>query len=97
MNSGPPKKRHRSWHPNSLVPVPPTAVPVPAIRPIVCSPGQSREPNQDGSLTSNVFYTCHCVAHFTECAEMRDCVVYNPCIPSGSPTRMPHPRLVRDD
>lgn len=41
MTSGPPKKRHRSWHPNSLVPVPPTAVPVPAIRPIVCSPGQS--------------------------------------------------------
>ncbi|XP_041805365.1 GREB1-like protein isoform X3 [Chelmon rostratus] len=42
MNSGPPKKRHRSWHPNSLVPVPPpTAVPVPAIRPIVCSPGSA--------------------------------------------------------
>uniref|UniRef100_A0A8C9Z865 GREB1 like retinoic acid receptor coactivator n=1 Tax=Sander lucioperca TaxID=283035 RepID=A0A8C9Z865_SANLU len=40
MNSGPPKKRHRSWHPNSLVPVPPTAVSVPAIRPIGCSPGQ---------------------------------------------------------
>ncbi|XP_056912701.1 GREB1-like protein isoform X2 [Takifugu flavidus] len=39
MNSGPPKKRHRSWHPNSMVPVPPTAVPVPPIRPIVCSPG----------------------------------------------------------
>ncbi|XP_041659055.1 GREB1-like protein [Cheilinus undulatus] len=39
MNSGPPKKRHRSWHPGSLVPVPPKAVPVPAIRPIVCSPG----------------------------------------------------------
>ncbi|XP_056148830.1 GREB1-like protein [Lampris incognitus] len=39
MNSGPPKKRHRSWHPNSLLPVPPTAVPVPAIRPIMCSPG----------------------------------------------------------
>ncbi|KAM9845471.1 GREB1-like protein [Aulostomus maculatus] len=39
MNSGPPKKRHRSWHPSSLVPVPPTAVPVPAIRPIVISPG----------------------------------------------------------
>uniref|UniRef100_A0A667ZU15 GREB1 like retinoic acid receptor coactivator n=1 Tax=Myripristis murdjan TaxID=586833 RepID=A0A667ZU15_9TELE len=39
MNSGPPKKRHRSWHPSSMVPVPPTAVPVPAIRPIVCSPG----------------------------------------------------------
>ncbi|KAF3699465.1 GREB1-like protein [Channa argus] len=38
MNSGPPKKRHRSWHPSSLVSVPPTAVPVPAIRPIVCSP-----------------------------------------------------------
>uniref|UniRef100_A0A7N6ADX1 GREB1 like retinoic acid receptor coactivator n=1 Tax=Anabas testudineus TaxID=64144 RepID=A0A7N6ADX1_ANATE len=37
MNSGPPKKRHRSWHPTSLVPVPPTAVPVPAIRPIVCA------------------------------------------------------------
>uniref|UniRef100_A0A3Q3MQX2 GREB1 like retinoic acid receptor coactivator n=1 Tax=Mastacembelus armatus TaxID=205130 RepID=A0A3Q3MQX2_9TELE len=41
MNSGPPKKRHRSWNPTSLVPVPPTAVPVPAIRPIVCSPGAS--------------------------------------------------------
>ncbi|XP_069548353.1 GREB1-like protein isoform X2 [Brachyistius frenatus] len=39
MNSGPPKKRHRSWHPSSLVPVPPTAVPVPAIRSIVCSSG----------------------------------------------------------
>ncbi|XP_036072407.1 GREB1-like protein isoform X5 [Oryzias melastigma] len=39
MNSGPPKKRHRSWHPSSVVPVPPTAVPVPAIRPIVCPPG----------------------------------------------------------
>ncbi|XP_054870648.1 GREB1-like protein isoform X1 [Amphiprion ocellaris] len=39
MNAGPPKKRHRSWHPSALVPVPPTAVPVPAIRPIVCSPG----------------------------------------------------------
>uniref|UniRef100_A0A3B5MK23 GREB1 like retinoic acid receptor coactivator n=1 Tax=Xiphophorus couchianus TaxID=32473 RepID=A0A3B5MK23_9TELE len=31
MNSGPPKKRHRSWHPSTLVSVPPTAVPVPAI------------------------------------------------------------------
>nr|XP_057925153.1 GREB1-like protein isoform X4 [Doryrhamphus excisus] len=39
MNSGPPKKRHRSWHPSSIVPVPLTAVPVPAIRPVVCSPG----------------------------------------------------------
>ncbi|XP_061653191.1 GREB1-like protein isoform X1 [Phyllopteryx taeniolatus] len=39
MNSGPPKKRHRSWHPTSIVPVPPTAVPVPAIRPVVCPPG----------------------------------------------------------
>ncbi|XP_070397746.1 GREB1-like protein isoform X4 [Nothobranchius furzeri] len=39
MNSGPPKKRHRGWHPAPLVPVPPTAVPVPAIRPILCSPG----------------------------------------------------------
>lgn len=39
MNTGPPKKRHRSWHPTALVPVPPTAVPVPAIRPIVCPPG----------------------------------------------------------
>uniref|UniRef100_A0A3B5AYC2 GREB1 like retinoic acid receptor coactivator n=1 Tax=Stegastes partitus TaxID=144197 RepID=A0A3B5AYC2_9TELE len=35
MNTGPPKKRHRSWHPSTLVPVPPTAVPVPAIRPVV--------------------------------------------------------------
>uniref|UniRef100_H2U8H3 GREB1 like retinoic acid receptor coactivator n=1 Tax=Takifugu rubripes TaxID=31033 RepID=H2U8H3_TAKRU len=40
MNSGPPKKRHRSWHPNSMVPVPPTAVPVPPIRPIVLSTPQ---------------------------------------------------------
>uniref|UniRef100_A0A673ZK92 GREB1 like retinoic acid receptor coactivator n=1 Tax=Salmo trutta TaxID=8032 RepID=A0A673ZK92_SALTR len=39
MTSGPPKKRHRGWHPNPLVPVPPTAVPVPAIQPIVYSPG----------------------------------------------------------
>uniref|UniRef100_A0AAY4C4J3 GREB1-like protein n=1 Tax=Denticeps clupeoides TaxID=299321 RepID=A0AAY4C4J3_9TELE len=36
MSSGPPKKRHRSWHPTSLVPVPSTAVPVPAIRPLTC-------------------------------------------------------------
>uniref|UniRef100_A0A674E403 GREB1 like retinoic acid receptor coactivator n=1 Tax=Salmo trutta TaxID=8032 RepID=A0A674E403_SALTR len=35
MISGPPKKRHRGWHPNPLVPVPPTAIPVPAIRPIL--------------------------------------------------------------
>uniref|UniRef100_A0A3Q3KBS3 GREB1 like retinoic acid receptor coactivator n=1 Tax=Monopterus albus TaxID=43700 RepID=A0A3Q3KBS3_MONAL len=41
IHSGPPKKRHRSWHPSALLPVPPTAVPVPAIRPIVCSPGLS--------------------------------------------------------
>uniref|UniRef100_A0A8C1JN23 GREB1-like protein n=1 Tax=Cyprinus carpio TaxID=7962 RepID=A0A8C1JN23_CYPCA len=34
MSSGPPKKRHRGWHPTSLVPVPATAVPVPAIRPL---------------------------------------------------------------
>ncbi|XP_051944311.1 GREB1-like protein isoform X1 [Hippocampus zosterae] len=39
MNSGPPKKRHRSWHPTSNVPVPPMAVPVPAIRPAVCPAG----------------------------------------------------------
>ncbi|CAL9689191.1 unnamed protein product [Knipowitschia caucasica] len=41
MTSGPPKKRHRSWHPShpsAMVPPPPTAVPVPAIRPIACSP-----------------------------------------------------------
>uniref|UniRef100_A0A8C4ZCY2 GREB1-like protein n=1 Tax=Gadus morhua TaxID=8049 RepID=A0A8C4ZCY2_GADMO len=38
MNSAPPKKRHRGWHPGSLVPAPPTAVPVPAIRPTGCSP-----------------------------------------------------------
>ncbi|KAL6103902.1 greb1l [Pungitius sinensis] len=39
MHSGPPKKRHRSWHPNSLLPVPAAAVPVPALRPAACSPG----------------------------------------------------------
>uniref|UniRef100_A0A8C8HUF8 GREB1-like protein n=1 Tax=Oncorhynchus tshawytscha TaxID=74940 RepID=A0A8C8HUF8_ONCTS len=39
MTLGPPKKRHRGWHPKPLVPVPPTAVPVPTIQPIVYSPG----------------------------------------------------------
>ncbi|XP_064790194.1 GREB1-like protein [Oncorhynchus masou masou] len=39
MTSGPPKKRPRGWHPNPLVPVPPTAVPVHTIQPIVYSPG----------------------------------------------------------
>ncbi|KAG7455322.1 hypothetical protein MATL_G00255260 [Megalops atlanticus] len=33
MSSGPPKKRHRSWHPGVPVPIPATAVPVPAVRP----------------------------------------------------------------
>uniref|UniRef100_A0A8C1JT11 GREB1-like protein n=1 Tax=Cyprinus carpio TaxID=7962 RepID=A0A8C1JT11_CYPCA len=37
MSSGPPKKRHRSWHPTALIPVPATAVPVPAIHPLTCS------------------------------------------------------------
>uniref|UniRef100_A0A8P4G1B8 GREB1 like retinoic acid receptor coactivator n=1 Tax=Dicentrarchus labrax TaxID=13489 RepID=A0A8P4G1B8_DICLA len=50
MNSGPPKKRHRSWHPSALVPVPPTAVPVPAIRPIVCSPVSSPQPPVTGVI-----------------------------------------------
>ncbi|KTG34535.1 hypothetical protein cypCar_00039727 [Cyprinus carpio] len=39
---GPPKKRHRSWHPTALIPVPATAVPVPAIHPLTCSSGGSR-------------------------------------------------------
>ncbi|XP_030017074.1 GREB1-like protein isoform X3 [Sphaeramia orbicularis] len=39
MSNGPPKKRHRSWHPSPLVPVPPTVVPVPAFHPTVYSPG----------------------------------------------------------
>uniref|UniRef100_A0A8C7UJC9 GREB1-like protein n=1 Tax=Oncorhynchus mykiss TaxID=8022 RepID=A0A8C7UJC9_ONCMY len=39
MTLGPPKKRHRGWHPNPLVPVPPTAIPMPTIQPIVYSPG----------------------------------------------------------
>ncbi|XP_017327908.1 GREB1-like protein isoform X1 [Ictalurus punctatus] len=34
MASGPPKKRHRSWHPPPVMPIPATAVPVPAIRPL---------------------------------------------------------------
>uniref|UniRef100_A0A673A2N3 Growth regulating estrogen receptor binding 1 n=1 Tax=Sphaeramia orbicularis TaxID=375764 RepID=A0A673A2N3_9TELE len=38
MSNGPPKKRHRSWHPSPLVPVPPTVVPVPAFHPTVYSP-----------------------------------------------------------
>lgn len=83
MNSGPPKKRHRSWHPNSLVPVPPTAVPVPAIRPIVCSPGQSHEPSQDGSLTSNVFCAGLCIAPFTQAS-----VVYDPSLPSAGAAKI---------
>ncbi|KAF7706819.1 hypothetical protein HF521_020073 [Silurus meridionalis] len=37
MASGPPKKRHRSWHPPPVMPVPPTAVPIPAIRPLPCT------------------------------------------------------------
>ncbi|XP_066575361.1 GREB1-like protein isoform X1 [Amia ocellicauda] len=37
MSSGPPKKRHRSWYPGSPMPVPATAVPVPAIRPVIRS------------------------------------------------------------
>ncbi|XP_077471465.1 GREB1-like protein isoform X1 [Stigmatopora argus] len=41
MNSAPPKKRHRSWHPTSIVAAPPAAVPVPAIRPVVCPPGST--------------------------------------------------------
>ncbi|KAG7229257.1 hypothetical protein INR49_012915 [Caranx melampygus] len=62
MNSGPPKKRHRSWHPSTLVPVPPTAVPVPAIRPIVCSPGQLCHRGVLSSAASSRSYstpTCH--------------------------------------
>ncbi|XP_049338795.1 GREB1-like protein isoform X2 [Astyanax mexicanus] len=34
MSSGPPKKRHRSWHPSSTVPVT-----VPAVRPLPCGTG----------------------------------------------------------
>ncbi|MCI4376989.1 hypothetical protein PGIGA_G00198110 [Pangasianodon gigas] len=41
MASGPPKKRHRSWHPPPAMPVPATAVPVPAIRPLPCGTGFS--------------------------------------------------------
>ncbi|MEQ2316514.1 GREB1-like protein, partial [Ameca splendens] len=59
MNSGPPKKRHRSWHPSTAVPVPPTAVPVPAIRPIVASPGLRLSPV---FLMNPAFKLC-----FTEC------------------------------
>ncbi|KAM4728331.1 GREB1-like protein isoform 2-T3 [Anableps anableps] len=54
MNSGPPKKRHRSWHPSALVPVPPTAVPVPAIRPIVNSPGSVLAVSSPQSLAAGV-------------------------------------------
>ncbi|TTB71000.1 GREB1-like protein [Bagarius yarrelli] len=36
MTSGPPKKRHRSWHPSPVMPVPSTAVPVPPIHTLTC-------------------------------------------------------------
>lgn len=88
MNSGPPKKRHRSWHPNSLVPVPPTAVPVPAIRPIVCSPGQFLSPINMAvrdiicltwvSVTCVVNWPSYFVlilVHFTVCAYVGVCEV----------------------
>ncbi|KAJ8408182.1 hypothetical protein AAFF_G00264100 [Aldrovandia affinis] len=35
MNSGPPKKRHRSWHPGSPGPTPSSAAPLPTVRPVV--------------------------------------------------------------
>ncbi|XP_029109413.1 GREB1-like protein isoform X2 [Scleropages formosus] len=38
MTSGPPKKRHRGWYSGSPVPVPPTAVHVPALRPATRPP-----------------------------------------------------------
>ncbi|MGH0137544.1 UNVERIFIED_CONTAM: hypothetical protein FKN15_064105 [Acipenser sinensis] len=37
MSAGPPKKRHRGWYPGSPVPIPATAVPVPAVRPVARS------------------------------------------------------------
>ncbi|XP_041102098.1 GREB1-like protein [Polyodon spathula] len=40
MSAGPPKKRHRGWYPGSPVPIPATAIPVPAIHPVA----QSSEP-----------------------------------------------------
>ncbi|MBN3321258.1 GRB1L protein, partial [Atractosteus spatula] len=49
MSSGPPKKRHRSWYPGSPVPAPPTAVPVPAIRPTV-HPSEALLPLVSGVL-----------------------------------------------
>nr|XP_015209145.1 PREDICTED: GREB1-like protein isoform X1 [Lepisosteus oculatus] len=49
MSSGPPKKRHRSWYPGSPVPAPPTAVPVPAVRPAV-HPSEALLPLVSGVL-----------------------------------------------
>uniref|UniRef100_A0A8P4JZJ6 GREB1 like retinoic acid receptor coactivator n=1 Tax=Dicentrarchus labrax TaxID=13489 RepID=A0A8P4JZJ6_DICLA len=70
MNSGPPKKRHRSWHPSALVPVPPTAVPVPAIRPIVCSPGHGTLPYLYGNVgdivVSPLLVSCYKSSQLTE-------------------------------
>ncbi len=87
MNSGPPKKRHRSWHPTSLVPVPPTAVPVPALRPIVCSPGQSLR--------------LHCVCRSVSVLHgITGCLVYSLSPSSGLEMTVSHPLLplvVRND
>ncbi|XP_048868209.1 GREB1-like protein [Brienomyrus brachyistius] len=38
MTSGPPKKRHRGWYPSSPVPVPSSAVPMPAVCPTARPP-----------------------------------------------------------
>ncbi|XP_060772053.1 GREB1-like protein isoform X4 [Neoarius graeffei] len=55
MASGPPKKRHRSWHPPPVMPVPATAVPVPAIRPLPCGtvPGSLLSLTNQASLSAS--------------------------------------------
>ncbi|GAA6065087.1 GREB1-like protein isoform X1 [Tachysurus ichikawai] len=52
MSSGPPKKRHRSWHPPPVMPVPATAIPVPAIRPIPCGTGSLLSLANQASLSA---------------------------------------------
>ncbi|XP_062850620.1 GREB1-like protein isoform X2 [Trichomycterus rosablanca] len=53
MSSGPPKKRHRSWHPSSVMSVPATPVPVPAVRPLPCGSGPLLSLANQASLSAS--------------------------------------------
>ncbi|KAK3545633.1 hypothetical protein QTP70_008545 [Hemibagrus guttatus] len=52
---GPPKKRHRSWHPPPVMPATASVVPIPAIRPLPCStvPGSLLSLTNQASLSAS--------------------------------------------